>query len=238
VSDNPFAPGYSSYPAPRRRSWPSWLVVVAGVLSGVVLAAGSTAGVVLIATSDTSPSSGSGSSSSGPIPLPGASPRSGQSPDGTARIDFPDGSTGTFAVPSGLHHDTADDDDGHVALAADDDSAAYLDLYTDETTASQARDLHLAATQDATDDRNHGNKTGAITYRTVGGRAAAQYRFSHQDGSSTFDALVTVVLVGNEQISLYWSDDADDFNAGTAQRSSAAVLTSLHVSGGDPGSDT
>jgi hypothetical protein len=232
VSENPYGspapppggPGYLGYPPPRRRGWPSWVIVVVGVVSGIVLAGASTAAIGLAASSDDTPSSSSSAAA------PGGT--SSQPDDGTLQIDFPDGSTGTFAVPAGLHHDQADDDDGHVALESDGDDAAYLDVYTDETTASQARDLHLVAAQNATDDRNHGNKTTAITYGTVGGHQAAQYRFSHHDGNGTFDGLVTVVLVGNEQISLYWSDDVNDFSANTGQLASAAVLHSLQVSDG------
>jgi hypothetical protein len=214
------------------------VIVIVGVVSGIVLAGGSTVALGLAASSDDTPSSSS-SASAPADPSPGSSnPGDTPSqPDGRAlQIDFPDGSTGTFAVPDGLHHDQADDDDGHVALESDDDRA-YLDVYTDETTASQARDLHLVAAQNATDDRNHGNKTTTITYRTVGGHPAAQYRFSHHDSNGTYDGLVTVVLVGDEQISLYWSDDVDDFNPSTGQLASAAVLHSLQVSdGGDSSS--
>jgi hypothetical protein len=215
------------------------MIVVVGVVSGIVLAGASTGAIGLAASSDDTPSSSSSASApAGPSPRsssPGGT--SSQPDDGTLQIDFPDGSTGTFAVPHGLHHDQADDDDGHVALESDGDDAAYLDVYTDETTASQARDLHLVAAQDATDDRHHGNKTTAITYHSVGGHQAAQYRFSHHDGNGTFDGLVTVVLVGDEQISLYWSDDVDDFSANTGQLASAAVLDSLQVSdGGDSSS--
>jgi hypothetical protein len=246
VSENPYGPpapppggpGYLGYPPPPRRGWPSWLIVVVGVVSGTALAGASTVAVGLVASSVDTPSSSS--SAAAPAgPSPGSSDPSGtpsQPDNGSLKIDFPDGSTGTFALPDGLHHDQADDDDGHVALQSDDDGA-YLDVYTDETTASQARDLHLVAAQDATDDRNHGDKTTAITYRSVSGYQAAQYRFSHDDSSGTYDGLVTIVLVGSEQISLYWSDDADGFSASAAQQASAAVLHSLQVNdGGDSSS--
>ena len=52
------------------------------------------------------------------------------------------------------------------------------------------------------------------------------------DGSGTYDGLVTIVLVGNEQISLYWSDDVDEFSASAGQQASAAVLHSLQVNDG------
>jgi hypothetical protein len=220
------------------------LIFVVALTSGLALAAVSSLTVYAL-VSDPAGSSGPGSASSpapGPGPGPGpdgGSPAPGPStPDGSVSIDFPDGTTATFVVPAGMHHEADQDDDGHVALAADGDSAAYLDLYTDETTGSKARDLRLTAAQDQTDDRNHGNTAGSITYRSVGGHSAAQYRLTHHDDNGSFDALVTVILVGHETIGLYWSDDSQDFNASVGQRTEAAVLHSFQVAGGDNAAST
>ncbi len=205
--------------------------MLVGVVSGLALAGASTAAIVGLATTSDPPSS----SSSASAPSAGGNPSPGDgSGDRSLQIEFPNGATGTFAVPTGLHHEPDDDDDGHVALAADDDDNVYLDLYTDDTTASNAHDLHRMAQEAATDDRNHSNVVSAITFRTVGGRSAAQYTLTHQgdNGDATFESLVTVVLVGDEELSLYWTDDPDDFLPDGGQKDAAAVLASLHVSGG------
>jgi hypothetical protein len=242
VSDNPFGPperfdddpfAGAAFPAPPRRRWPSWLIVTVALVSGLALGAASSLGVYALGSADPAESSSQASGPGGGGPNPGPS-----TPGGSLSIDFPDGTTATFVVPDGLHHDADQDDDGHVALAGDGDSAAYLDVYTDETTGSKARNLPLTAAQAQTDDRNHGNTAGAITYRSVGGHQAAQYRLTHHDDDGSFDALVTVILVGQETIGLYWSDDSDDFAATDGQRNEAAVLHSLRVSGGDGSANT
>ncbi len=245
MSDNPFAPPepFEGLPAHGRREgsrhWSSAAIIAAGLAGGLLLS-GVTAGGVLAVVevagssgpSDTS--SGSGGAPDLPAPSPSSSPGSGRAsgPGSSVTIDFPDGTTGRFAVPAGLHHQPDEDDAGHVALAADGDGAAYLDLYTDETTASKAHDLALTAAQEASDDRNHGNTTSSISLHTVGGHRAAQYRLSRHDGNGSFDALVTVVLVGHEDIGLYWSDDAQHFTAASGQRAAAALLSSMRITAG------
>jgi hypothetical protein len=240
VSENPFAPPerFEGLPPhghrPGRRRWSSPAIIAVGLAVGLLLGAVTTAGaLVLVGIARSTPSGGAAQTQDSPAPLP--TPGSGGSGGSGSRavsIDFPDGTTGRFTVPAGLHHQPDEDDAGHIALAADDGGAAYLDLYTDETTASKAHDLARTAAQEATDDRNHGDTTGSISIHTVGGHRAAQYRLTRHDGNGSFDALVTVVLIGHEDIGLYWSDDAQHFTAAGAQAAEAALLRSMRVTSG------
>jgi hypothetical protein len=242
VSENPFAPPerFDGFPPhrgrPGGRRWSSAAIIAVALAAGLLLGAVTTGGaVVLVAVASSAPSADATHSQGSPAPLPtSGSGGSGRS----VSIDFPDGTTGHFTVPAGLHHRPDEDDAGHVALAADGSGATFLDLYTDETTASKAHDLALTAAQEATDDRNHGNTTGSISFHAVGGHHAAQYRLTRHDGHGSFAALVTVVLVGHEDIGLYWSDDAQHFTAASAQAGEAALLRSMRVAPGAGGGAT
>ncbi len=223
VIENPF--GY-----PRQRGgWPSWVIVVVSLVAGVALAGGSTAAFVGIATSDHDTTT-SGSAAN-PVPDPGPSSADpGTSGSDRLSIDFPDGASGTFTLPAGLEHDADNDDDGHVAIAKSEDDGPYLDVYTDETTGSLASDLREAAAQEASSTVRYGGKTGPITYRTIAGHRAGQFRVAYtRTGHPPYDALVTVLLEGKDMMSLYWADRVGAFSSQDGQRAESSVLQSLRI---------
>jgi hypothetical protein len=226
VIENPFG-------RPRRTAWPSWLIVVVSLVAGLALAGGSTAAFVGLATADPYTTTSGSAANPGPdpedpTPTPDGDP--GTSDPERPSIDFPDGASGTFAVPAGLEHDADNDDDGHVAIVKSKSEGPYLDVYTDETTGSLATDLRQVAAQEASSTARYGGRTGPVTYLTIAGHRTGQFRVTYtRTGHAPYDALVTVLLEGKDMMSLYWADRVGTFSSQDGQRAESSVLQSLRV---------
>ncbi len=250
MSQNPFAPPEpmpgpppvswppSGYPSRGRRRWPSWLIVTVSLVCGLVLVGLSSAALFGL-TSSAADRRAAARSSGAAGPAGSSEPGSGSDSPGSSgspldaagdqlSISFPDGSDATFTLPDGTEHDGDDDGDGHVSIDAT-DSGAALDVYADESSASDAGDLHRVATDETTGTTKYGGQPGPPTFRTVGGRPAAQFlvRYPKTGSHPSYEALVTVVLSGRNLVSIYWSDELDYFDAAQAETAAAALVRSL-----------
>lgn len=248
--DNPYAAPERPGP-PARRGWPSWLIAAIGIVTGLVLLA-VPVGAFLADQPSGSSSASAAPDIGDPAPEPSSSDSGGDGGSGGSgggagaaggeqlQIDFPDGATGSFRIPLGMEHDSANDDDGHVSVKAASSDGPYIDVYTDETAASHRSDLHAAVEGERTYNRDDKGQVSAIRYRTIGGHPAGQFtvRYHGKYKDQVYDNLVTVILVGDQVLSVYWSDNTDFFVSANAQRDEAAVIQSFRVddSGGSSGS--
>jgi aromatic ring-cleaving dioxygenase len=242
VSDNPYAPavapGGQGGPAGPRRGWPSWLIATVAIVGGLVLMAVPVTGELLF-TSQAESDSASGAVVASPSPSSTPSPAPDPSADvGREQldIDFPNGDTGSFAVPVGMQHDAGGDDEGHVAMwSVDPFGAPYLDVYTDDTAASRRSDLRGVAADERAFDVNKGGRASAIIYRSVGGHRAAQFtvQFKGKYADQVYDNLVTVVVVGHQILAVYFSDHPQTYVDQRAHADSAAVIRSFRPGSAD-----
>jgi hypothetical protein len=228
VIDHPYGPG-------PRRGWPGWLIATIGIVGGLVLlAVPATGGWLLVSESPADSSSGpvaAPPSPTDPTPDPGV---------GVGRerldIDFPDGSTGSFAVPVGMQHDADGDDEGHIAMwSADSADTPYLDVYTEDTAASRRSDLSGVAAQERADEVDRGGRASTITYRTVGGHRAAQFTVQYKGkyADQAYEDLVTVVVVGRQALALYFEDQPQSFDAKRAHTDTASLIASFRPGSAD-----
>jgi hypothetical protein len=239
VRENPYAaPARGHSPNPRP-GWPTPLLLLVGLVSGLTLMAGPVALGIAVATPDRgSPHSASPvSPSRAPHRAPSSSPTGPPSAAGPLTIDFPDGARGTFTAPAGLQHEANEDEDGHVALAGEASNPPYLDVYTDRTSASMEGDLHAAAAHERRLASSAGVRTTSVSYFTYAGQDIAQFRMHQSETKDldAYDALVTVVLVKHNLMALYWADDPAEFTLLDANADELAVVRSMDVEGGiDP----
>jgi hypothetical protein len=142
-------------------------------------------------------------------------------------VGFDGGETASFQAPAGMTR-TACCGSYHVGLTGAGANAPSLDVSTDDSPKSAAHDLHGLAAQEATYDARYDGKSGKISYTTLGVHDVAQYTFTYRIHTShPIREMVTLMLIGHEELSLYWSTDEQHFSDPVARATEAAVVRSM-----------
>lgn len=142
-------------------------------------------------------------------------------------VGFDGGETASFQAPDGMTR-TACCATAHVGLTGTGTNAPTLDAYTDDSPNTVAHDLHALAVQESKYDARYDGKSGPVTYLTLDGHEVAQYTFTYRIHSPhPVREMATLMLVGHEELSLYWAQDEQHFSASVARATEAAVVGSL-----------
>lgn len=142
-------------------------------------------------------------------------------------VGFDGGETASFQAPAGMRR-TACCATYHVGLAGTGASAPTLDVATDDSPNTVAHDLHALAVQESTYDARYDGTSGPISYLKLDGHNVAQYAFTYRLHSARpIREMVTLMLVGHEELSFYWAQDAQHFSESVARDSEDAVVGSL-----------
>jgi hypothetical protein len=142
-------------------------------------------------------------------------------------VGFDGGETASFQAPAGMTR-TACCATSHVGLSGTGANAPTLDAYTDDSPNTVAHDLHALAVEESKYDARYDGKSGKVSYLTLDGHEVAQYTFTYRIHSThPVREMATLMLIGHEELSLYWAQDDQHFSASVARTTEAAVVGSL-----------